>query len=93
MYSAKLVKPKTLDQAFTPGKLNDGSSINYGFGWMIKTNTNGEKVIWHSGDNPGYKTRIMRYPATKQTLIVLCNNAYLEFESMMGKLENAIAEF
>ena len=93
LYSTKLVKPQTLDQAFTPGTLNDGSSINYGFGWMIKTNTKGEKVIWHSGDNPGYKTRIMRYPATKQTLIVLCNNAYPEFESMMDKLEKAIGAF
>ena len=60
---------------------------------MIKTNVKGEKVIWHSGDNPGYKTRIMRYPATKQTLIVLCNNAYSEFESMMDKLEKAIGSY
>jgi CubicO group peptidase (beta-lactamase class C family) len=93
LYSTKLVKNGTLDQAFTPGTLNDGSSINYGFGWMIQTNVKGEKVIWHSGDNPGYKTRIMRYLATKQTLIVLCNNAYPEFESMMNKLEKAISAF
>ena len=93
LYSAKLVKVETLDLAFTPGTLNDGSSTNYGFGWMIQTNLKREKVIWHSGDNPGYKTRIMRYPASKQTLIVLCNNAYPEFESMMNKLEKAIADF
>jgi len=93
LYSSKLAKPATVKQAFTPGILNDGSSIQYGFGWMIKTNEKGEKVIWHSGDNPGYKTRIMRYPATKQTLIVLCNNAYPEFESMMDKLEKAIESF
>jgi CubicO group peptidase (beta-lactamase class C family) len=93
LYSTKFITPKTLEQAFTQGKLNDGSFINYGFGWMIKTNTKGEKVIWHSGDNPGYKTRIMRYPETKQTLIVLCNNAYPEFESMMDKLEKALTLF
>ncbi|MGL6267807.1 MAG: serine hydrolase domain-containing protein, partial [Chitinophagaceae bacterium] len=93
LYTGKLIKPETLDQAFTPGTLNDGKSINYGFGWMIQPNDKGEKVIWHSGDNPGYKTRIMRYPGTKQTLIVLCNNAYPEFESMMKKLEKAIAYF
>jgi len=93
LYRTKLVKSGTLEQAFTPGTLNNGSSINYGFGWLIKSNSKGEKVIWHSGDNPGYKTRIMRYPATKKTLIVLCNNAYPEFESMMGKLEKALASF
>jgi CubicO group peptidase (beta-lactamase class C family) len=93
LYSAKLVKSKTLEQAYTPGTITDGSLINYGFGWMLKSNAKGEKVIWHSGDNPGYKTRIMRYPATRQTLIVLCNNAYPEFESMMNKLEKAIGTF
>jgi CubicO group peptidase (beta-lactamase class C family) len=93
LYSSKLAKPATLKQAFTPGILNDGSSIQYGFGWMIKTNEKGEKVIWHSGDNPGYKTRIMRYPATRQTLIVLCNNAYSEFDSMMEKLGKILADF
>jgi CubicO group peptidase (beta-lactamase class C family) len=93
LYSAKLVKSQTLEQAYTPGTITDGSLINYGFGWMLKSNAKGEKVIWHSGDNPGYKTRIMRYPATRQTLIVLCNNAYPEFESMMNKLEKAIGTF
>ena len=93
LYSGKLIKHETLNQAFTPANLTDGSSTKYGFGWIIETNVKGEKVIWHSGDNPGYKTRIMRYPATKQTLIVLCNNAYPEFEAMMGKLEKAVAAF
>jgi CubicO group peptidase (beta-lactamase class C family) len=32
-------------------------------------------------------------PGTKQTLIVLCNNAYPEFESMMDKLEKVIEVF
>lgn len=91
LYGQKLVQVKTLDEAFSPGKLNDGSSIQYGFGWSIKKTKNGDKVIWHSGDNPGYKTRIMRYPDTRQTLIVLCNNAYPEFESMMNKLEDILA--
>ncbi len=69
------------------------TQIEYGFGWMIKTNAKNEKVIWHSGDNPGYKTRIMRYPASKQTLIVLCNNAYAGFDPMMDKLEKILASF
>jgi CubicO group peptidase (beta-lactamase class C family) len=91
LYTRRLVKPATLAQAFTSGKLNDGTDIQYGFGWVITINPNGKKVIWHSGDNPGYKTRIMRYPTTKQTLIVLCNNAYSEFEAMMNKLDKLIA--
>jgi CubicO group peptidase (beta-lactamase class C family) len=93
LYGEKLVKHASLEQAFTPGILNDGAQIKYGFGWMIKTNAKNEKVIWHSGDNPGYKTRIMRYPSSKQTLIVLCNNAYAGFDPMMDKLEKILASF
>ena len=93
LYGEKMVRQATLEQAFTPGNLNDGNQIEYGFGWMIKTNAKHEKVIWHSGDNPGYKTRIMRYPSTKQTLIVLCNNAYEGFDPMMDKLEKILASF
>ncbi len=93
LYGQKMVKHATLEQAFTPGKLNDGTQIEYGFGWMIKTNAKNQKVIWHSGDNPGYKTRIMRYPSSRQTLIVLCNNAYADFDPMMDKLEKILASF
>jgi N-acyl-D-amino-acid deacylase len=32
LYSERLVQAATLQQAFTPGKLRDGKSIEYGFG-------------------------------------------------------------
>jgi CubicO group peptidase (beta-lactamase class C family) len=90
LYMEMPFKRETLRSAWTSATLNDGNLSSYGFGWMLKKTKNGESVIWHSGDNPGYSTRIMRYPNSKRTLIVLCNNAYPEFESMMSKLEDVV---
>lgn len=83
----KLIKLATLEQAFTPAELNNGSLSNYGFGWDIKTDANGNKIVSHNGDNPGYKTQIVRSLYSKKTLIVLCNNAITNFGAMIKKLE------
>jgi hypothetical protein len=41
-----------------PGKLNDGSSHEYGFGWFIQEKDGGPAVAAHSGGWVGYRTYI-----------------------------------
>jgi len=36
LYTDKLVSKATLEEAFTPGVLNNGDSTDYGFGWFIQ---------------------------------------------------------
>ena len=48
-------------EAFTPSKLKGDSLSNYGLGWELRTHPLLGKVVWHSGDNPGYKTALVRY--------------------------------
>jgi CubicO group peptidase (beta-lactamase class C family) len=74
LYTDKLVKRATLDEAFSPMKLNSDSLSNYGFGWEILRRGK-EKIVFHTGDNPGYKTQIVRFVDTDKTIIVLSNNA------------------
>ncbi|MCX6217172.1 serine hydrolase domain-containing protein [Spirosoma sp.] len=76
LYSDKLVSQQTLRDAFTPAKLNDGSLSSYGFGWELSQSPKLGRLVWHDGDNPGYKTQIMRYIDADKTIIVLCNNAH-----------------
>jgi CubicO group peptidase (beta-lactamase class C family) len=57
----KLVKAKTLKQAFEAGKLNDGSRTNYGFGWFVKHTPYGLETS-HSGGWAGFRNFIVRYP-------------------------------
>ena len=69
------MKQSTLREAFQPMKLNDGSSSDYGFGWALREGPGGERVVFHTGDNPGYATRIVRYADLNKTIIILSNNA------------------
>ncbi|MFT4023096.1 MAG: serine hydrolase [Flavihumibacter sp.] len=68
LYTEKLVKRSTLAEAFQPGRLNNGDSTDYGFGWMITGDT-----LAHSGSWAAFATYIERITNTKQTLVFLSN--------------------
>jgi CubicO group peptidase (beta-lactamase class C family) len=89
LYTEKLVKQSTLQEAFAPMKLNDGRLSYYGFGWELKMDSSFGKIVSHTGDNPGYKTEIVRYIDKKKTVIVLSNNAY----GRIGGIINQLAPF
>ncbi|HEU5167678.1 MAG TPA: serine hydrolase domain-containing protein [Chitinophagaceae bacterium] len=92
LYTEKLIKQSTLLDAFTPMKLNDGSFSNYGFGWSLRTDSTLGKIVSHNGDNPGYKTQIIRYIDKKKTIILLNNNAHGNFNSIIKQLEAVIRD-
>lgn len=81
LYTEKLIKKETLAEAFTNATLNNGTKINYGFGWEVLTDKSGKKYVQHTGGNPGVSNIIIRYLTEKKTIIILCNNAH---ESMQG---------
>jgi CubicO group peptidase (beta-lactamase class C family) len=74
LYEGKLVSTSLLQQAFTPGKLDDGSSTHYGMGWMLGT-YHGEQRVYHTGSSIGFRTAIARFPSRKLTVVVLVNRA------------------
>src|SRR6185436_11290949 len=57
----KLVRAASLQLAFTPGTLNDGSRTDYGFGWRIAA-VLGRPAVGHSGSWIGFRTIILRFP-------------------------------
>jgi len=87
LYTEKLVKQSTLQEAFKPMKLSNDSLSDYGFGWMLLTNAVDGLIVFHTGDNPEYATRIVRYINKKKTIILLSNNAYDKLESMADHLK------
>ncbi|HEX6847387.1 MAG TPA: serine hydrolase domain-containing protein [Chitinophagaceae bacterium] len=92
LYTEKLIQQSTLKEAFAPMKLNDGSFSNYGFGWSLRTDSSSGKIVSHTGDNPGYKTQIIRYIDKKKTIILLNNNAHKDFSSIARQLEALLKE-
>lgn len=70
-----LIISKELQQmALTPGKLNNGSLTNYGFGWMLDT-FKGLTHQYHTGSTIGFRTAIERFPEKELTVLVLVNRA------------------
>ncbi len=77
LYTGRLVRKSTLAEAFTRQKLNDGSTIDYGFGWMIgnfkEGRLKGIKYLYHTGALDGFRNLIFRIPALHFSYIVLSN--------------------
>lgn len=82
LYSGKILKPSTLEEAFTPSKLNNGENTNaetgtgkasYGLGWFIFEDTTMGKIVWHSGGVPGGLSIFLRNISKKQTVIAFDN--------------------
>jgi len=72
LYTEKLVKKGTLAEALTPGKLNNGTSTKYGFGWFIDEPS---KVVSHTGGWVGFGNIIIRYLEKNQTIVLLSNSS------------------
>ena len=86
----KLVKQSTLLAAYQPMKLVNGKQSYYGFGWMIDKDPEHGKTVRHTGDNPGYRTQIVRYLDADKTIILLSNNAYPELDKMINELTSLL---
>lgn len=86
--SGKVLKQATLDQAWTPVKLNNGTTHPYGFGWEL-TPIAGHKRINHGGSLPGFRAQMARFVDDKLTVIVLTNGD----NANAGGLTNGVANF
>ncbi|MEN2415425.1 serine hydrolase domain-containing protein [Flavobacterium mesophilum] len=73
LLSYKILKKELLDLAFTPFKLKDGTSTNYGFGWNI-TEINGLKRIDHGGAKNGFLTYEAYFPDQQLYIVLLFNS-------------------
>jgi CubicO group peptidase (beta-lactamase class C family) len=74
LYGEKLLKKSSLEQIWTPVKLNNGKTYPYGFGWMLR-NANGHRLIEHGGAWQGFKAHIARYVDDKLTIVLFANLA------------------
>lgn len=97
LYSGKILKSSSLDEAFAPTKLNNGKNCNadigigkasYGLGWFIQDDTTMGKIVWHTGGQPGGISIFLRNITKKQTVIMF-DNAF--HKSLFTNAFNAMA--
>jgi len=74
LYGEKLLKKASLEQMWTPVKLNNNTNYDYGFGWGF-ARINGHRIIEHGGAWQGFTSYIGRYVDDQVTVIVLDNLA------------------
>lgn len=79
LYTDELVSKATLEEAFTPGVLNNGDTTDYGFGWHLERSPTGKRVVSHSGGWLGFTTFILRGVEEDKCMVVLMNNSSLYF--------------
>lgn len=73
LYTEKIVKKSSLEQMWTPVRLNDGKHATYGFGWEVPAPRNGHRLVEHDGAWQGFTMAICRYLDDRLTIVVMTN--------------------
>ena len=72
LYTDRLLKKSSLQQMWTPVRLNDGMTWRYGFGWAVG-HINDHLIISHNGNITGFSSVIERFVDDRLTVIILDN--------------------
>ena len=74
LYGERLLKRASLEQMWTPIRLNNGQTRDYGFGWRAGR-VGAHRLIEHGGAWQGFTSFIARYVDQRLTVIVFTNLA------------------
>ena len=77
-----LISDDLLEQAFKKPTLNDGSTGDYGFGWLIA-----DDRVWHNGSWLGAATHVSRGTVDENCIVILDNSASMIVDAMMTELD------
>jgi CubicO group peptidase (beta-lactamase class C family) len=89
LYTDRLVPQSVLVEAFSPGKVEEGTST-YGYGWNIATET-GNKYLWHQGNNAGFRAFIGRRLTDRVAVIMLTNKGNSKRLDINAAIQNILA--
>ncbi len=76
-----------IDMILTPGRLNDGSAIDYAFGLRIDT-YRGLRRVSHSGSYMGYRATYRQFPDQRFSVVVFANLSTFD----PSRLADAVAD-
>jgi CubicO group peptidase (beta-lactamase class C family) len=83
----RFISRDEFNSAIEPAHVGNDLS-EYGFGWELQTNDTYQKLIYHSGSWGGNFNFILHFLEKDITVIILCNNQYLN----VGKFAYKIGE-
>ena len=69
-----LLRPETLERAWTPATGAGGQPLPHGLGWFVQQ-YNGERVVWQFGASPDASSSLVfTVPARRLTIILFANS-------------------
>ncbi len=75
LHGGKVLSPRSYAEMTSPAKLNDGSTVKYGFGIKVAEDYRGVKYIGHGGTAPGFRAEAAWYPEAQLAVVVLMNTS------------------
>ena len=85
LYNGRILSDEIIKSAYEPARLRSDSLTAYGFGWELRE-VNGRKMVGHSGNNPGYRTLLLRDIERNRTVILLSNNSFERLDALAAEL-------
>lgn len=73
LYDTNFITKQDLDLIYKFTNLNDGNTINYGFGWWMTEKEGIGKIVYHAGNSNGFETHFERHLDSDKTIIILQN--------------------
>ncbi len=92
LMNGTLVSLETLNLAFTPYTASQYAGSSYGYGWFIAQDA-GQKLIWHDGKIPGFRTYNGFYPGNGYALVILSNLATVDEIALGGQIEKMMLAY
>lgn len=89
LYTDSPISQEMLKKAFSPVYCSGGKEVPYGYGFRLRT-YNDENVIYHNGVWEGFRTNFHRYPAHRNTIIVLNNTSTRVNHELVSQIESII---
>jgi CubicO group peptidase (beta-lactamase class C family) len=92
LYTGKLLKKETLEEAYTGYSKEHAGKRNYGYGWRLIEESPDNKVVYHNGWWHGYSSLFYRR-ISDQTTVILLSNKYnsstYHIEDILSILNNS----
>jgi len=87
----RILGTSAIRQMLTPGRLDDGSSTGYGFGWRVEEKR-GLLVCHHTGSTTGFNSFARRIPALGLCTVFLANRISDDPKELTPRIEDLALE-
>ena len=88
-YDGRVGGPDVIRMLETPGRLNNGTELTYGWGLMTGS-YRGVPIIEHSGSLGGYRAHVIRFRPMHTSVAILCNVSNVTTRTVVRRVADAV---